>query len=194
MRHVVPALVLATLASAAQSQAQDTSPNPNAPSLPGRSPGDEDLPTQEDEDGAEPSAPPEEQRLQLLEQELAELRERLQATEDRETTRTSPLSINGYVDLGFFVPLGNDGVGWVRDVGNQQLPVAERLRADAADGLAEPARLIVGRDDDAHRCHGGGSLARRRARPLPGGAGRAAHVAPHSTYPSPRRRSVRSRC
>ena len=32
--------------------------------------------------------------------------------------RVSPLSWNGYVDFGFFVPLGNGGVGWVRDDGH----------------------------------------------------------------------------
>ena len=122
MRHVVPALVLATLASSAQSLAQDASPNPNAPSLPGRAPAPEDLPAQAEDDAALLSAPPEEQRLQLLEQELAELRERLLVAEDRRERETSPLSISGYVDLGFFVPLGNDGVGWVRDVANRQLP------------------------------------------------------------------------
>ena len=120
MRHVVPALVLAILAGTAQTQAQETSPNPNAPSLPGRSPSTDGVP--EPDDGLTPSTPPEEQRLQLLEQELAELRERLSLAEDRRERDTSPLSVNGYVDLGFFVPIGNDGVGWVRDAGNQQFP------------------------------------------------------------------------
>jgi hypothetical protein len=30
--------------------------------------------------------------------------------------------VTGYVDLGFFAPLGNDGVGWLRDVDGRQFP------------------------------------------------------------------------
>ena len=121
MRYVAPALALATLAGAAQSQAQERSPNPNAPSLPGRPPSPADGTTPEDE-SVELSGTPEEQRMSLLEQEVAELRERLQAAEDRRDRDVSPLSITGYVDLGFFAPIGNDGVGWVRDVANRQFP------------------------------------------------------------------------
>jgi hypothetical protein len=55
-----------------------------------------------------------------LQQQLDELRERLRQTEDAlANAKVSPLSINGYVDFGFFYPLGNKGVGWVRDVGNK---------------------------------------------------------------------------
>src|SRR5436190_23786030 len=54
-----------------------------------------------------------------LQQQLDDLRERLKQTEDAlANAKVSPLSINGYVDFGFFYPLGNKGVGWVRDVGN----------------------------------------------------------------------------
>jgi len=62
------------------------------------------------------------ERQLRLEQEVDELRERLQRVEDRVATERSPLSVSGYVDFGFFAPIGNDGVGWVRDAGNQQLP------------------------------------------------------------------------
>jgi hypothetical protein len=128
MRWFSPALVLSTWTAAAQSQAQ------NAPSLPSRSTPAPSLPSAENEpspatvpsatagEGPTLGESPEEQRWLLLEQELQELRERLQRAEDARTTEVSPLTISGYVDLGFFVPIGNDGVGWVRDAGNQQYP------------------------------------------------------------------------
>ena len=34
----------------------------------------------------------------------------------------SPLSLHGYADLGFFVPNGNGGAGWIRDAGHAQMP------------------------------------------------------------------------
>ena len=63
MRFFAQALVLSTMASvmARPSQAQEQSPNPKAPSLPGGA------------DAAE-APPPDEQRWMLVEQELAELR------------------------------------------------------------------------------------------------------------------------
>jgi hypothetical protein len=123
----VPALVLSTVTGAAPSLAQESSPNPNAQSPSG--PSEEGSPAL----GVEPSRPasdagdpllqsPEEQRSILLEQELQELRERLQKVEDERRNDVSPLSVTGYVDLGFFAPLGNNGVGWVRDVNNRQFP------------------------------------------------------------------------
>lgn len=121
-----PALV--TLAATARSQAQAPSPHPNAPSLPGAVQPEEGSPPAgiesspaTDEAGAL-SLSPEEQRWMRVEQELAELRERLQEAEDARSKDVSPLTISGYVDVGFFAPLGNDGVGWVRDVGNRQFP------------------------------------------------------------------------
>jgi len=57
-----------------------------------------------------------------LEQRIDELSERLRAAEDQRAHTVSPLSINGYADIGFFVPIGNHGIGWVRDVGNAQFP------------------------------------------------------------------------
>jgi len=121
MRRFLPALVLSALAIAAPSQAQEASPIPGAPSLPGRSdiqPG----PTPPGAVANETESSPEEQRWMLMEQELQELRERVQSAEDARSKDVSPLTISGYVDLGFFVPIGNNGVGWIRDAGNQQLP------------------------------------------------------------------------
>jgi hypothetical protein len=128
MRRVALGVFLSALAVAGRGQAQLSSPNPNAPSLPrSAQPEDGSAPTDiESSDlGAEPgplAESPEERRFTLLEQEVAELRERLQRAEDERQSEVSPLSVAGYVDLGFFAPLGNNGVGWVRDVGNRQLP------------------------------------------------------------------------
>jgi hypothetical protein len=128
VRPVPFAILLSTLAVAARAQAQLPSPNPNAPSLPG-SPGAEEDPAATGSEapsyGAEEgplAEAPEQRRLTLLEQEVAELRDRLQKAEDERQNDVSPLSVTGYVDLGFFAPLGNNGVGWVRDVGNRQFP------------------------------------------------------------------------
>jgi hypothetical protein len=55
--------------------------------------------------------------------QLDELRDKLKASEDERNAAVSPLSINGYVDFGFFWPMtGNNGVGWVRDQGNKTFP------------------------------------------------------------------------
>jgi hypothetical protein len=121
MRYITLALALAVAARTGQSHAQERSPSPHAPSLPGRAavgqsseaPGDE---------GDALVATPDERRSVLLEQEVAELRERVQQLEDQPQRDVSPLSVSGYVDLGFFAPIGNNGVGWVRDVANRQLP------------------------------------------------------------------------
>jgi hypothetical protein len=128
MRAVAAALVLLGVTGAPQLRAQERSPNPNAPSLPSQVEPDPGL--AEPGSAAPPSADdeatlPEAQaaaRSRLLEQELEELRERLQQLEDARHEDVSPLTISGYVDFGFFAPLGNDGVGWVRDVGNRQFP------------------------------------------------------------------------
>jgi hypothetical protein len=127
MRWSMLAFVLSTVTSVAQSQAQESSPNPSPPSQGGSSleasPATGIEPSQPATDAGEPLAPaPEEQRSVLLEQELQELRERLQKVEDERRNDASPLSVTGYVDLGFFAPLGNNGVGWLRDVNNRQFP------------------------------------------------------------------------
>ena len=61
-------------------------------------------------------------RVDVLEKRVQELSERLRQSEEERRTSTPPLSWEGYVDSGFFVPLGNGGVGFVRDVGNKQFP------------------------------------------------------------------------
>jgi hypothetical protein len=111
------------LAWPAPTQAQ--SPHPNAPSLPGSEASAEGAPAT---DEASPIAEAgSEQRWAPLEQEVQELRERLQRLEDERSKDVSPLTLSGYVDLGLFAPLGNDGVGWVRDVGNRQRPDLENF-------------------------------------------------------------------
>ena len=65
---------------------------------------------------------PEPDRNQLLEQQMLELKDRLNRSEDAQRNAKSPLSLHGYADLGFFVPYGNGGVGWVRDPGHTQMP------------------------------------------------------------------------
>jgi hypothetical protein len=62
----------------------------------------------------------------LLQQQIQEMRDRLKASEEAARNAKSPLTIQGYADLGFFVPAGNGGAGWVRDAGNQQFPEYNR--------------------------------------------------------------------
>src|SRR5438552_18076922 len=69
------------------------------------------LPTKADE-------PTEPDRDQVLEQQLVELKERLARSEDAQRNAKSPLSLHGYADLGFFVPNGNGGAGWIRAAGH----------------------------------------------------------------------------
>jgi hypothetical protein len=72
-------------------------------------------PSLPDSGGEEPAAAPD--RVQTLEERLNELNERIRESEEARQKAVSPLSWNGYVDFGFFIPLGNGGVGWVRDTG-----------------------------------------------------------------------------
>jgi hypothetical protein len=77
-----------------------------APALPG---GDED-------DAEAPVA-------DSLHEQIKELNERLKMMEDAQTAKAaSPLSINGYVDFGFFAPNGNHGIGFVEDYSNKEFP------------------------------------------------------------------------
>jgi hypothetical protein len=55
-------------------------------------------------------------RVQELEQRIDELGEKLRQKDEEHLRNVSRLSLHGYVDFGFFVPLGNDGSGLVRDV------------------------------------------------------------------------------
>jgi len=98
-------LVAATLAAmAAPAAAQEE--RSSAPSLP---------------EEATDDAPAPMDRTQILEERLTELNERLRQSEEARQV-ASPLSWNGYVDFGFFVPRGNGGVGWVRDDAHTQFP------------------------------------------------------------------------
>ena len=137
MRHLALCLPLLAATAAAdgwaqeaaqEDAAQEQAPERRAPSLPDDGSSDAapgvEPPADDALDAAdlayEEAGGDEQQRL--LEQQVAELRERVQRAEDRIETERSPLSVSGYVDVGFFAPLGNAGVGWVRDVGNRQLP------------------------------------------------------------------------
>jgi hypothetical protein len=76
---------------------------PEAPSLPEAS--DDTGPTVSDQ-------------FQTMQLELAQLKERVAQSEEARLKSVSALSFNGYVDFGYFAPIGNDGVGWIRDAGN----------------------------------------------------------------------------
>jgi hypothetical protein len=80
---------------------------PDAPSLPSQ---------------VEAEPEPQLDRADLLEQQMLELKEQLARSEDAQRKTKSPLSIHGYADLGFFVPYGNGGAGWIRDPGHEQMP------------------------------------------------------------------------
>jgi hypothetical protein len=84
------------------------------------------VPALADDDHEAPSLPsqveaPPPDRDQLFDQQMAELKERLTRSEDAQNKK-SPLSLHGYADLGFFVPYGNGGAGWIRDAGHTQMP------------------------------------------------------------------------
>ena len=70
--------------------------------------------------GPEESAPAD--PVEDLQQQIDELRQQLRTKEEEQLRNAPRLFINGYLDFGFFAPLGNDGVGWYRDFGNQQFP------------------------------------------------------------------------
>src|SRR6185503_14670779 len=92
-----------------QAAAQDAPSSTGAPSLP-EATGDDDRPGPMD-------------RIQVLEDRIAELNTRLtKAEEERQKATAPPFSWGGYVDFGGFVPLGNAGVGWYRDAQNEQFP------------------------------------------------------------------------
>jgi hypothetical protein len=97
---LAPIGALVPLLAAAPALAQEE--RSSAPSLP---------------DSAAEEAPPASDRVQTLEERLAELNERLKESEEMRQKSVSPLSWNGYVDFGYFVPIGNRGAGWVRDDG-----------------------------------------------------------------------------
>ena len=57
-----------------------------------------------------------------LQGQIDQLRAELRRAQEERMREVSPLSLNGYVDFGFFVPVGNNGVGWIQDYGNRILP------------------------------------------------------------------------
>jgi hypothetical protein len=63
---------------------------------------------------------------QLVEEQQARLDElealMQQEAEKKEEPELFKIRFHGYADMGFFVPIGNDGAGWVRDVANEQFP------------------------------------------------------------------------
>jgi hypothetical protein len=98
-------MVPATLASTGGlALAQQNPPDlPRAPSLP---------------DESAPEGEPD------LQGQIDQLRVELRKSQEDRLREVSPLSLNGYVDFGFFVPVGNNGVGWIQDFGNRILPEA----------------------------------------------------------------------
>lgn len=60
------------------------------------------------------------ERIALLEDELVDVKQRLEQAEVRESSRVR-INFTGFVDFGFFYPTG-DGVGWVQDFGHQAVP------------------------------------------------------------------------
>ncbi|HVT07347.1 MAG TPA: hypothetical protein VHO67_07805 [Polyangia bacterium] len=79
---------------------------PQAPSLPEAS-----------EDGTAPELPDE----VTPDDRIAELTERIQRDEE-ERHKAPALTWNGYVDFGYFAPIGNGGAGWIRDNANVAFP------------------------------------------------------------------------
>ncbi len=141
MALAVPLCLFGPLALAAEPD--------EAPGLPGG-----DVP----EESAEPELDP-------IAAEMQELKERLQRMEEQQIKKAaSPLSINGYVDFGFFVPVGNHGVGFVEDLGQNTFPqfrnygwtflgdilsTAVNTRGEVAD-LGNPPGLPRPRFDSIH--------------------------------------------
>jgi hypothetical protein len=99
-KKLVWVLVSGIVAGGARSARSQEPPPPVAPSLPG----------EEGELGAG------------LQEQIDELRRQMRQKEEDQRQSAPRLTTNGYVDFGFFVPNGNGGVGWLRDVGNLQLP------------------------------------------------------------------------
>lgn len=80
---------------------------PQAPSLP------------EDGDGTAASLPAD---SETLEERIEELNQRIQQDEEARQKSPPALTFNGYVDFGYFAPIGNGGAGWIRDSGNVAFP------------------------------------------------------------------------
>ena len=131
-------VVLPLLLTAGESRGQQPS---RPPSLP-----DFTKPPVAPEPEPEPAVEVEGQNLQ---QQLEELRLQLRQKDEEQRRNVSRLSVNGYADVGFFAPLGNEGVGWVRDFTNTQFPDKANfgwvflgdILATAVNTRGEPADL-----------------------------------------------------
>jgi hypothetical protein len=115
---MAPVLLLTTSASAQSGPARAA---PSLPQLPQVA-----LPAEEPPSEAPASAPRDEDaveaRFQLLEAQIEQLKEEQRRGEDQRIKTRLPLTLGGYVDFGFFVPVGNNGVGYLRDNANTQFP------------------------------------------------------------------------
>jgi hypothetical protein len=112
MRFALGALTLAAAIAFGQDAAAQED-DPEAPSLP------QDAPDEaEPEVTEEPQPRTQEERLIELEDKIVDLEQRLRSVEEQEK---SPITVAGYVDFGFFAPIG-DGPGWVQDFGNERVP------------------------------------------------------------------------
>ncbi len=69
-----------------------------------------------------PRAPNVDPRTDEILDRLEELEERLDGPAVDHSIHKIEVSLNGYVDIGFFAPIGNGGVGWVQDFGNAAFP------------------------------------------------------------------------
>ncbi|HLK89160.1 MAG TPA: hypothetical protein VKZ18_04645 [Polyangia bacterium] len=106
--QVLAALSLLGRSALAQQapEAPEAQEPPAAPSLPD-APADDAAPSATEETNAE---------------RIAELTARIERGEQERQRSVPRLSWNGYVDFGYFAPIGNGGVGWIRDAGNAVYP------------------------------------------------------------------------
>ncbi len=121
--RLAPLLVLVPLLVDTAAQAQ-AGPRRSAPSLPVPSvePAPADSPPEQAPVAVERPSSALDERVRLLETQLAQLQEEQRKANEAQPVVQSPLRFNGYLDFGFFVPVGNNGVGWVRDTDNRQFP------------------------------------------------------------------------
>jgi hypothetical protein len=110
-------LVLSPPALAANNAPEEAAPPKEAAAPQEAAPPEETAPSEEEAPAEEP--PPDSDRIQALEDKVAELEQRL--SQQVEKQPRSWLTFAGYVDFGFFVPSGN-GAGWVQDFSNQYFP------------------------------------------------------------------------